>query len=125
MPELSFDYSRYVLRGDFRRRLFGYHPADVDRHLQAVSGWFSLTGLDKVLEERGREVHDQAERRLADAEGEASRILADARRDADEMRAAAEEHARAIVERARIEAALEQRGRSRIGRPLGQRANRR
>jgi cell division septum initiation protein DivIVA len=125
MPELSFDYSRYVLRGHFRRRLLGYRPADVDTHLQVVSGWFSLTGLDKVLEERGRELQEELERRLADAEQEASRILADARRDADEMRAAAEEGARAIVEAARREAALEQRGRSRIGRPLGQRANRR
>jgi hypothetical protein len=125
MPEPSIDYSRYVRRGDFRRRLFGYHPADVDAHLQAVRGWFSLTGLNKVLEERGRELQDQAERRLADAEEEASRILSEARRDADEMRAAAEEDARAIVERARREAVLEARGRSRIGRPLGQRANRR
>jgi DivIVA domain-containing protein len=123
MPELSANYSRYVRRTDFRRRLFGYRPADVDAHLQTVSGWFSLTGLDKVLEERGRELQEQADRRLAEAEGEASRVLADARRDADEIRAAAEQDARLILERARREAALERRGRSRLGRPLGRRAN--
>jgi DivIVA domain-containing protein len=121
MAELSFDYSGYVRGVQFRRRLLGYHPADVDKHLNVVSGWFALTGLDEVLEKRGRELQDQAERWLADAHEEASRILEDARRDGDEMRAAAEEEARAIVERARREAA---RGRSRLGRPLGQRADR-
>lgn len=125
MAKLSIDYSGYVRRVRFRRKLWGYHPEDVDKHLSVVSGWFSLTGLDQVLEERSRELHGQAERRLAEAHEEAGRILAEARRDAEELRIAAEENGGAIVERARREAALERRGRSRIGRPLEQRRDRR
>jgi DivIVA domain-containing protein len=125
MGKLSIDYSGYVRRVQFRRRFLGYHPSDVDKHLNLVSGWFSLTGLDEVLEERGRELWNEAERRLADAHREARRIRADARSDAKDARAAAKEEAQAIVEGARREAALERRGRSRIGRPLGLRANRR
>ena len=124
MTMRPIDYSGYIRRARFRRRLLGYHPSDVDRHLNLVRGWFSLSGLDKVLEARGRELEHQAERRIADAHEEAARILADARREADDLRAAAEEDARALVERARREAALERHGRSRIGRPLGQPANR-
>ena len=104
--------------------MLGYHPADVDRHLHVVGGWFSLTGLDQLLEERNRELHDQVDSRAADVQQEASRILADARRDADEIRAAAQRDARAVVDRARQEARFEQRGRSRLGRPIGKLADR-
>jgi DivIVA domain-containing protein len=121
--ELAVDYSAYVRRVHFRRRLLGYHPGEVDQHLRVVSGWFSLTGLDELLEERSKELHPELESRVADAHREASRILADARREADEIRAAAEEDARAVVERARRQAELERRGRSRIGRPIGQAAD--
>jgi DivIVA domain-containing protein len=124
MPGLSIDdFSRCVRQVRFRHRLFGYHPGQVDEHLKAVSGWFSLAGLDELLEKRARELEDQAEQRLADAHEEASHILADARRDAAEMRAAAQEDAHAILQRERREAALERRGRSRVGRPLGGRPN--
>jgi hypothetical protein len=117
------DYAHYVRRVRFRRRLFGYHPDDVHHHLYVVSGWFSLAGLDELLEERVRELADQAEQRLGGAEKEATRILADARREAVKIRRAAREEGRAILEQARRQAALERRGRSRVGRPVGARSD--
>lgn len=117
----SMDYSSYVRRVHFRRTLFGYRPDEVNQHLDAVSGWFRLAGLDALLEERSREVLDQAEQRLAEARAEASTILADARQEAASLRTAAEEEARASIERARRDLALERRGMSRVGRPLGSR----
>ena len=113
------DYAHYVRQVGFRRRLFGYHPDDVRRHLYVVSGWFSLAGLDELLDERMRELADQAEQRLVEAEKEATRILADARREAHGIRRAAQDEGRVILEQARRQAALERRGRSRVGRPLG------
>jgi|SRR5215211_199732 len=118
MP-LAADYSNYVREVHFRRKLFGYHPDDVHGHLHRVSGWFSLSGLDELLDERLRELHDQAEQRLAEAREEASRILADARSEAAGMRDVAQEQARAILGDARRQAELERRGSSRVGRPLG------
>jgi cell division septum initiation protein DivIVA len=117
------DYADYVRQERFRRRLFGYHPDDVRDHLYNVSGWFSLAGLDKLLDEQVRELADQAEQRRGEAEKEATRILADARREASEIRRAAREESRAILEQARRQAALERRGRSRVGRPVGARSD--
>ena len=116
-------YGAYVLRYRFRRSLFGYHPDDVRRHLNVVSGWFSLAGLEELLDEQVRELTDQAEQRRGEAEKEATRILADARREAAEIRRAAREERRAILEQARRQAALERRGRSRVGRPVGARSD--
>ena len=121
MKVISPDYGHHVRKVRFRRRLFGYHPEEVRRHLYLVSGWFSLSGVDKLLDERVRELADRAEQRLRDAEEEENRMLAAARREADRIRRTAREEARAILEQARREAALERRGRSRIGRPLGRR----
>jgi hypothetical protein len=117
------DYADYVRRDRFRRRLFGYHPDDVRQHLYIVSGWFSLAGLDELLDEQVRKLADQAEQRRGEAEKEATRILADARREASEIRGAAREEGRAILEQARRQAALERRGRSRVGRPVGARSD--
>lgn len=117
------DYGYHVRQVRFRRRLFGYHPDDVRRHLQLVSGWFSLSGVDELLDERVQELADQAEQRLRDAEEDASRLLAMARREADMILRTAGEEARATLEQARREAALERRGRSRVGRPLGRRSD--
>jgi DivIVA domain-containing protein len=117
------EYGPYVRQVRFRRRLFGYHPDDVRRHLQVVSGWFSLSGLDELLDERVRELADRAEQRLREAEGEATRVVAEARREAEAIRRTADEKARATLEQARREAALERRGRSRLGRPLGRRSD--
>jgi cell division septum initiation protein DivIVA len=117
------NYASYVHQAQFRRRLFGYHPDDVRRHLHVVSGWFSLAGLDELLDEQVRELADQAEQRLGEAEKEATRIVADARREADETRRAAREEGQAILEQARRQAALERRGRSRVGRPVGARSD--
>jgi DivIVA domain-containing protein len=119
MPLAAGDYSRYVHSVVFRRKLFGYHPDDVDAHLYKVSDWFALSGLDELLDERVRQLRDQAEQRLAEAHEEAAQILADARREAAGMREVAQEHADAVLEDARRQAALERRGRSRVGRPLG------
>jgi DivIVA domain-containing protein len=115
------DYGRHVREVRFRRRLFGYHPKEVRRHLYLVSGWFSLSGVDKLFDERVRELADRAEQRLRDAEEEGNRMLAEARREADRIRRTAREEARATLEQARREAALVRRGRSRVGRPLGRR----
>jgi DivIVA domain-containing protein len=119
---LPNQYADYVTQVRFRRTLFGYHPDDVRQHLDAVSGWFSLAGLDELLNERTRELAEQAERRLGAAEREATQTLADARREADSIRRTAREERRAILEQARRQAALERRGSSRVGRPVGARA---
>ena len=94
-------YAKYVTGVRFRRALFGYRRADVDQHLQAVKGWFSLSGVDEVLRQRSNELVD------------------DARREADEITATARWQAHALVAEARREAELERLGRSRIGRPVG------
>ena len=119
---LPTQYASHVTEVRFRRTLFGYHPDDVRRHLDVVSGWFWLTGLDELLHERMRELTERAERRREAAEREATGILADARREADSIRRAAHEERRAILEQARRQAALERRGSSRVGRPVGARA---
>jgi DivIVA domain-containing protein len=117
------NYAHYVHRVRFRRRLLGYHPADVRRHLDIVSGWFSLAGLEGLLDERVRALADQAERRVDEAQREATRIVAQARQEAAAIRRNAREEARATLEQARREAALERRGRSRVGRPVGARSD--
>jgi DivIVA domain-containing protein len=121
VKETPYDYGPHVRQVRFRRRLFGYHPKEVRRHLYLVSGWFSLSGVDKLLDERVRKLADRAEQRLRDAEEEGNRMLAAARREADGIRRTAREEARATLEQARREAALVRRGRSRVGRPLGRR----
>jgi DivIVA domain-containing protein len=117
------DYGYYVRQVRFRRRLMGYHPEEVDRHLELVSGWFTLSGVDKLLDERVQDLADRAEQRLRDAEEDANVMLAAARREADRIRRTAAEEAQATLEQARREAALERRGRSRVGRPLGRRSD--
>ena len=107
----------------FRRRLFGYRPDEVHEHLHFVSNLFSLAGIDKLLDERMRELADQADQRRGKAETEATRILTEARREADAIQRAAREEARSILQQARREAALERRGRSRLGRPVGARSD--
>jgi cell division septum initiation protein DivIVA len=113
------DYRPHVVGARFRRTFWGYRPRDVRNHLKLVAGWFSLAGLDELLDERVRELAAEAERRTADAKSEAAALIGDARREADEIRAAAREEARAIIEQARRQAAIERRGRSRVGRPVG------
>jgi cell division septum initiation protein DivIVA len=123
-PMHRTEFAPYVRQAHFRHALFGYRADDVRRHLDLVSGWFSLAGLDDLLSERSRELTDQAEARLRETEKEATQILADARREADEIRRRARQEAQAVVEQARRRAALESRGRSRVGRPVGVRNGR-
>ena len=93
------------------------------RHLDTVAGWFSLAGMDELLDERIREYTARAERRAAEAENETARILAAARREADAIREAARVEAGMVLDDARREAARQRRGWSRVGRPVGARTN--
>ena len=102
------NFGHYVKSAHFRRTLLGYHPRDVDAHLDVVSGWFSLAGLDDVLDELVDESREEAER-----------IVREAHEEAAAVRQAAESEARSLVEQARGRAALDGRGRVQVGRPLG------
>jgi hypothetical protein len=117
------DWVHHIRSVSFRRRLFGYRPRDVHEHLYHVSGWFSMAGLDELLNERMRELADEAEQRRAEAEAEAARVLAEARQEAESIQQAARDESRTILEQARREAALERRGRTRLGRPVGARSD--
>jgi cell division septum initiation protein DivIVA len=112
-------FAKYVSDVEFRRTLFGYRPDEVHRHLEAVKGWFVLSGIEEPLQQRISELEGDAERRRRDAEAEAARILDEARREAAQIRWNAREEADALLAEARHEAALERRGRSRVGRPVG------
>ena len=112
-------FAHYVCDVEFRRTLFGYRPDEVHQHLEAVKGWFVLSGIEEPLRERIKEIEGDAEGRRRDAEAEAARIVDEARREADEIRTTAREEADALLAEIRREAELERRGRSRIGRPVG------
>ena len=111
--------AHYVTDVEFRRELFGYHRDDVDRHLKAVQGWFSLAGIEEPLRERINEVEADADRRLREADAEATRIVNDARREANEITTTARREVDALLTQARREAELQRRGSSRVGRPVG------
>ena len=113
------NYGKYVTGVKFRRALFGYRRPDVDQHLQTVKGWFSLSGVDEALRELSNELEAEADRRRREADADAVRIVDVALRDADRIMATARREADALVAEARREAELERRGRSRIGRPVG------
>ena len=113
-------YGKYVTRVKFRRALFGYRRPDVDRHLQAVKGWFSLSGVDEALRELINELEAEADRRRRDANADAVRIVDVALREAEGIIETARRDADALVAQARREAELERRGRSRVGRPVGE-----
>jgi F0F1-type ATP synthase membrane subunit b/b' len=95
----------------------------VHEHLYRVSGWFSMAGLDELVDERTRQVAEEAEQRRGEADAEATRVLAEARQEAESIQQAARDESRTILEQARREAALERRGRTRLGRPIGARSN--
>ena len=104
----STQFAEHVRQGRFRRRLLGFHPDDVKSHLDTVSGWFTLAGMDDLFEQR-----------LVEADRAAARIVEDARAQAATILRDAQAESRAIREGARQHAALERRGRSRVGRPVG------
>jgi hypothetical protein len=120
---LQPDYPGHIRQARLRRTLWGYRPRDVRGHLDRVAGWFSLAGIDELVDERTREEIAQAERRASAAEQEAARILTDARREADAIREAARLEARVVIEQARQEAVRERGGWLRLGRPAGARFN--
>jgi cell division septum initiation protein DivIVA len=120
------DFAHHVTNVEFGRTLFGYRPVEVRGHLDLVKGWFVLAGIEDVLagieeqlEERISELEGEAERRRRDAEADSARMVEEARREAEQIRSTARQEADALLAEARREAELERRGRSRIGRPVG------
>jgi DivIVA domain-containing protein len=109
-------FADYVNDVEFRRTLFGYRPDEVHRHLDAVKGWFALSGIEERFRDRLNELEG---RRRREADADAARIVDEARREAAQIRSTAREDAEALVAEARREAELERRGRSRVGRPVG------
>jgi DivIVA domain-containing protein len=122
--------SMFVVQRTFTLVRRGYDPAEVDRHLENVSRWFTSTEVGETLA-RERAALEQreaeAERAVAGArleaeatvegarrraQADAERVLAAAREEAGRegesivatARARAEEEARAYVERRRREA---------------------
>src|SRR5215203_6445494 len=91
-------FKTYVVQRTFRTVRKGYDPAEVDRHLELVSRWFTQTDAAKALREE-RERIEERERAAAEREASAERSLECVRMEAEatiegaHRRAAAEEHA--------------------------------
>lgn len=133
----------YILRPDFPRALRGYSRKAVQQHLQLIVGWTALHGIDDLVnqrvlaaDERARKLesvarkeaeqiresgHLEAERFIGEARREAEEALERARAEAETIISAARQEASAILEEARRAAALQRRGKRRLGRPLGRR----
>jgi len=133
----------HITRHDFPRSFRGYDRDAVERHLELIVGWLSLTGVDSIVAERfieheqsARRVESQAEtdaeqirddarreaeRRLGEARDEADRRVGLARREAAEITERARSEAERLLADARASAAAERRGRRRLGRPLSER----
>jgi cell division septum initiation protein DivIVA len=129
-------YSRDLLRGDivrsFPRSFRGYHREAVQRHLELVAGWLSLSGLDDLIRERfnaqdpiGRQLRAQAEtdakraldearqeadRHMREARDEAHRVLEAAHQEAEQVRAQARREAERHVANARSAEAADRQG---------------
>src|SRR3954451_22518457 len=88
----------FVVQRTFRTVRKGYDPAEVDRHLELVSRWFTQTDAAKALREE-RERIEERERAAAEREARAERSLegvrmeAEATTDGAPRRAAADERA--------------------------------
>src|SRR5690349_3109392 len=117
--------SMFVVQRTFTLVRRGYDPAEVDRHLENVSRWFTSTEVGESLA-RERTALEQreaeAERALAGArleaeatvegarrraEADAARIVAAAREEADRLVTAPREEAERILAAAREEAEAE------------------
>jgi cell division septum initiation protein DivIVA len=119
----------YIMRRDFPRSLRGYSRGAVEKHLDLILGWLSLSGLDSIVaerfvehERRGRMLEQQAEadaeeirgdarrraeRRFDDAHQEAERVVAAAREEADRIKDAARAEADRLLADARAGKAAE------------------
>src|SRR3982751_4876359 len=103
--------SMFVVQRTFRRVRRGYDPAEVDRHLELVSQWFTSTDAGRALAEERARLHEreaeahrllEGARREGEATIEGARLRAQADgREAERMLAEAEE----IRSAARVEAA--------------------
>jgi cell division septum initiation protein DivIVA len=113
------DFAHHVTNVEFGRTLFGYRPVEVRGHLDLVKGWFVLSGIEEQLQERISELEGEAERHRRDAEADSARMVEEARREAEQIRSTARQEADALLAEALREAELGRRGRSRIGRPVG------
>jgi DivIVA domain-containing protein len=95
--------SRHVRR-TFPRALRGYSVPEVDAHLEAVRGWFTLGGFDRLVAEHREELLGsavrEAEATVETARREAETITAEARRDAEAVLAEATRQAAATTEAA-------------------------
>jgi DivIVA domain-containing protein len=72
----------FVVQRTFSRVRRGYDPAEVDRHLELVSRWFTSTQVGQALSHERAELQER-ERRLGEREGELARALEGARLEAD------------------------------------------
>jgi DivIVA domain-containing protein len=90
--------SMFVVQRTFSRVRRGYDPAEVDRHLELVSSWFTGTQVGQALSHERAELQ-QRERSLGEREAELARALEGARLEADGLvegarrRAQADAHA--------------------------------
>lgn len=134
LADAQISFGHLVVR-EFPRSFHGYDRAAVRRHLENITTWLSLSGLDDLVRERfneqdplGRQLRIQAEteadqiraaaRREAEhhrelgaqAERDAEQVRADARREADEIRASANRDADRLLADGRARAAAERRG---------------
>src|SRR5918996_1463471 len=111
MSSRARSLSMFVVQRTFGVVRRGYDPAEVDRHLELVSKWFTSTEIGAALTHARAEI-EQRERALDAREAELERALHGARLEAEgtlegaqlraqaaaaEALAAAEERAAAIV----------------------------
>src|SRR3954470_8809986 len=74
--------SMFVVQRTFTLVRRGYDPAEVDRHLELVAGWFTSTEVGRELS-RGRAQLEQRERDLERARGELEQSVRGAQLEAD------------------------------------------
>src|SRR4051812_9020797 len=74
--------SMFVVQRTFTTVRRGYDPAEVDRHLELVSRWFTRTDAGEALSRERGELRER-ERAVADAEERARRALEGAQMEAD------------------------------------------
>jgi cell division septum initiation protein DivIVA len=101
----------------FPRAFRGYDRSAVDKHLELIVGWLSLSGLDDLIRERfneqdplGRQLREQAESEAEQIREEARRVLEAAHRDAEGIKAKARQEAELLLADSRADAAVARRG---------------
>src|SRR3954471_10195597 len=82
----------FVVQRTFRTVRKGYDPAEVDRHLELVSEWFTRTDAGEALSAERRRLQER-EHAVAAAEEQARRALEGAQMEADATLAGARRRA--------------------------------